>query len=43
MAQQIHTDLTKIVVASGYNLLAAGCIGPFSEQYSHFLRCEPNL
>lgn len=29
MAQAIDTDLTTVVMASGYNLLAAGCIGPF--------------
>ena len=29
MAQQIHTDINTVVMASGYNLLAAGCIGPF--------------
>ena len=29
MAQRIDTSLTTVVLVSGYNLLAAGCIGPF--------------
>jgi MFS family permease len=29
MSQQINTSITTVVLASGYNLLAAGCIGPF--------------
>jgi len=28
IAQEINTDLTSVVVISGYNLLAAGCSGP---------------
>ncbi|KAK5039358.1 hypothetical protein LTR13_003615 [Exophiala sideris] len=29
IAEQINTPLTKTVLVSGYNLLAAGCSGPF--------------
>ncbi|ETN42062.1 uncharacterized protein HMPREF1541_04001 [Cyphellophora europaea CBS 101466] len=29
MSQQLNTSITTVVMASGYNLLAAGCIGPF--------------
>jgi MFS family permease len=29
MAQRIDVSLTTVVLVSGYNLLAAGCIGPF--------------
>jgi MFS family permease len=29
MSQQINTSLTTVVMVSGYNLLAAGCSGPF--------------
>ncbi|KAF2093917.1 serine/threonine kinase 16 [Rhizodiscina lignyota] len=29
MAQTLHMDLTTVVLVSGYNLLAAGCSGPF--------------
>ncbi|EXJ87856.1 hypothetical protein A1O1_04783 [Capronia coronata CBS 617.96] len=29
MAEQINTSLTTVVLVSGYNLLAAGCSGPF--------------
>ncbi|KEF56777.1 uncharacterized protein A1O9_06967 [Exophiala aquamarina CBS 119918] len=34
MAQQLNLDINKIVVASGYNLLAAGCIGPLVSAFS---------
>jgi len=34
MAQRINTSLTTVVMASGYNLLAAGCIGPFVSAFS---------
>ncbi|KPI38427.1 putative MFS-type transporter [Cyphellophora attinorum] len=29
LSQQLDTTITTVVLASGYNLLAAGCIGPF--------------
>lgn len=29
MSQQLNMDISKVVLVSGYNLLAAGCIGPF--------------
>lgn len=29
ISQRINTSITTVVLASGYNLLAAGCIGPF--------------
>jgi hypothetical protein len=36
MAQQADVSLTKLVLASGYNLLAAGCSGPFGKAlYGH--------
>jgi hypothetical protein len=31
LSQQLDTTITTVVLASGYNLLAAGCIGPFGE------------
>lgn len=34
MSQRIHTSLTTVVLVSGYNLLAAGCIGPFVAGFS---------
>jgi MFS family permease len=34
MSQRIHTSLTTVVLVSGYNLLAAGCIGPFVSGFS---------
>ena len=29
IAERLEMDLTKVVLVSGYNLLAAGCSGPF--------------
>ncbi|OQV05803.1 hypothetical protein CLAIMM_10473 [Cladophialophora immunda] len=34
MSQQLNTDITTVVLVSGYNLLAAGCIGPFVSAFS---------
>lgn len=34
MSQEINTALTTVVLVSGYNLLAAGCIGPFVSAFS---------
>lgn len=34
MAQQLDLPLTQVVLVSGYNLLAAGCIGPFVAAFS---------
>ena len=34
MAQQLDMPLTQVVLVSGYNLLAAGCIGPFVAAFS---------
>jgi MFS family permease len=34
MSLQLETDISTVVLASGYNLLAAGCIGPFVAAFS---------
>ena len=34
MAETLGMDLTTVVMVSGYNLLAAGCIGPFVSAFS---------
>ncbi|KXL42274.1 hypothetical protein M433DRAFT_151003 [Acidomyces richmondensis BFW] len=34
MAERLNMPLTKVVLVSGYNLLAAGCIGPFVAAFS---------
>lgn len=34
MSEQLGTSITTVVLASGYNLLAAGCIGPFVAAFS---------
>ncbi|KAK5167452.1 uncharacterized protein LTR77_007151 [Saxophila tyrrhenica] len=34
ISEQLGTSLTRVVLASGYNLLAAGCIGPFVAAFS---------
>jgi len=34
MAERLKVPLTKVVLVSGYNLLAAGCIGPFVAAFS---------
>jgi hypothetical protein len=34
MSLQVNRPINDLVLASGYNLLAAGCIGPFGEFFS---------
>ncbi|KEF61050.1 uncharacterized protein A1O9_02615 [Exophiala aquamarina CBS 119918] len=34
MSLQLNTSINTVVLASGYNLLAAGCIGPFVSAFS---------
>ena len=34
MSETLGMPLTKVVLVSGYNLLAAGCIGPFVSAFS---------
>ena len=34
ISEQLETTITRVVLASGYNLLAAGCIGPFVAAFS---------
>jgi len=43
MSQQINKDLTTVVMVSGYNLLAAGCIGPFGSYPQSAWRVKANL
>ena len=31
MSLEVNKPINTLVLASGYNLLAAGCIGPFGE------------
>jgi hypothetical protein len=34
MSQRLGMPINKVVLVSGYNLLAAGCIGPFVAAFS---------